>query len=64
MDPICCLLAICCPPGSPEQLAAFEQGIMAAKKVTEAQAKQIAKKHFPALVAFTKKLKKAVDEAA
>jgi len=61
MDPICCLLAICCPPGSPEQLAAFENGIMASQKVSADQAKAIAKKHFPALVAFTKKLKKAVE---
>lgn len=42
MDPItCCLLGICCPPGSPEQLATLEK-LLTAHTKDEAKAKRIA----------------------
>jgi len=61
MDPyICCLLGICCPPASPEQLEAFEKGLIESN-VDPEKAKKLAKQFQKDLVAFTKKLKKAVD---
>lgn len=49
MDPItCCLLGICCPPGSAEQMAAFESVLAQhlgdadkAKKAAKALAKEL-----------------------
>lgn len=61
MDPIlCCLLGICCPPASAEQLDAFVKVLMS-HPMDEAKAKQIAHDLQKELTAFTKKLKKAVE---
>jgi len=61
MDPfICCLLGICCPPASPEQLDAFIKVLMT-HPMDEEKATKIAKKLQKELTAFTKKLKKAVE---
>lgn len=62
MDPItCCVLGICCPPESPEQLAAFEKLLMT-HGMSEERAKKIAKETQKQLVTFTKKLAKLVKE--
>ena len=61
MDPLlCCLLGLCCPPSSPEQLDALMKTLMS-HPMDEAKATKIAKKLQKDLVAFTKKLKKAVE---
>ena len=61
MDPIlCCALGLCCPPASPEQFEAFVKVLMT-HPMDEQKAKQIAKALHKDLIAFTKKLKKAVD---
>jgi hypothetical protein len=61
MDPIyCCAIGLCCPPGSPEQLDAFVK-VLVTNGTEEEKAKKIAKALQKDLVAFTKKLKKAVD---
>lgn len=61
MDPItCCLLGICCPPASPGQLDAFIKTLMT-HPMDEDKAKKIAKALHKDLIAFSKKLKKAVE---
>lgn len=61
MDPIiCCLLGLCCPPASQEQLDAFIKVLMS-HPMDEEKAKKVAHDLEKELVTFTKKLKKAVD---
>lgn len=60
MDPIlCCALGLCCPPASAEQLEAFTKTLSA--HCGEEKAKAVAAKLHKDLIAFTKKLKKAVE---
>jgi hypothetical protein len=50
MDPItCCLLGICCPPGSVEQFDALVKALAQVKGVTESAAKQAALDAWPSL---------------
>jgi hypothetical protein len=61
MDPIwCCAVGICCPPASQEQFDAFVKVLMS-HPMDEEKATKIAKALQKDLIAFSKKLKKAVE---
>ena len=63
MDPItCCLLGICCPPGSVEQLAAFEEALTQHFKGDALKARTVAEKMQHDLEQFTKKLAKECED--
>lgn len=64
MDPItCCLLGICCPPGSVEQFATFEK-LLAEHIKDDAKAKTITDALHGDLTKFTKKLAKLLKADA
>ena len=60
MDPVtCCLLGICCPPGSSEQLATFE-GVLAEHFGGDSdKAAKVVEKMRDDLIKFSEKLAKA-----
>ena len=64
MDPVCCLLGICCPPESAEQFAVFEAALTEHFKGDAEKAKKVAEQMRHDLEQFTKKLRKACEDCA
>lgn len=62
-DPIlCCVLGICCPPGSAEQFAAFEDALTEQFKGDRSKAIKVAEKMRDDLVKFSEKMAKACED--
>lgn len=58
MDPItCCLLGICCPPGSVEQFETFVKVLAQHKGTTEKEAMQAALDSWPLLTELSEAVK-------
>ncbi len=62
MDPVCCLAGLCCPPGSPEQLAIFETMLAEHFKGDSDKAAKVVEKMRDDLIKFSEKLAKACKE--
>jgi len=61
MDPVCCLLGICCPPLSEAQRETFVKALTDYTKDPD-KAEQCAAKHFAAFAKLTAKIAKMAKE--